>query len=199
MRYLPTTTRKVLAVAAAVAVTCLGAASAAFAVTSPPARAATAIPRCTADPVGLGLGVWLPPDQGNGAGGTLYYPLEFTNFSGHACYLRGFPGVAAIDRNGKQLGSPARWETSAPFGLPRTVILAPGATAHAMFAYHDVVIFTSPGCRAVSTASELRVYPPGQRTAAHALFGFKVCAHPGPVFLSVGPIRPGVGGGAGNG
>jgi hypothetical protein len=51
----------------------------------------------------------------------------------------------------------------------------------------------------VSTASELRVYPPGERTAAHALLGFRVCAHPGPVFLSVGPIRPGVGGAAGNG
>jgi len=83
----------------------------------------------------------------------IYYPLEFTNFSGHTCYLRGFPGVSATDRDGKQLGSPARWETFAPFGSPRTVILAPGATAHAMFAYHDAVIFTSPGCHAVSTAS----------------------------------------------
>jgi hypothetical protein len=200
MRFFSTTARKVLAVAAAVTVTGLGATSAAFAATSsPPARAATAIPRCTADPYGLGLGVWLPPDQGNGAAGTLYYPLELTNFSRHTCYLRGFPGVAAIDRNGKQLGSPARWEASAPFGPPRTVILAPGATAHAMFAYHDAVILTSPGCHAVSTASELRVYPPNERTATHALFDFQVCTHPGPVYLSVGPIQPGVGGITGNG
>jgi len=196
MRYLSTTAHKLLVVATAVAVAGLGAASAAFAVTSPPAAAATAIPRCTG---GDSLGVWLPPDQGNGAAGTIYYPLEFTNFSRHTCYLRGFPGVSAIDRNGKQLGSPARWETSAPFGLPRTVILAPGATAHAMFAYHDAAIFTSPGCHAVSIASELRVYPPNEHTATHALFGFQVCAHPGPVYLSVGPIRPGVGGAAGNG
>jgi hypothetical protein len=200
MRYFSTTARKVLAAAAAVAVTGLGATSAAFAATSPPpARAATAIPRCTADPVGLGLGAWLPPDQGNGAAGTIYYPLEFTNFSRHTCYLRGFPGVSAIDRNGKQLGSPARRETLAPFGPPRTVILAPGATAHAMFAYHDAVILTSPGCHAVSTASELRVYPPNERTATHALFDFQVCTHPGPVYLSVGPIQPGVGGITGNG
>lgn len=200
MRYLSTTTRKVLAVAAAVAVTGLGATSAAFAVTSSTAtHAATAIPRCTADPDGLGLGVWVPPDQGNGAAGTLYYPLEFTNFSGHTCYLRGFPGVSAIDRNGKQLGSPARWETSAPFGPPRTVILAPGATAHAMLAYHDAVIFTSPGCRAVSPASELRVYPPNERTSTHALSDFQVCSHPGPIYLSVGPIQSGVGGITGNG
>jgi hypothetical protein len=199
MRNLHTTARKVLAVAVTVAVTGVGATSAAFAATSsPPTRAAAAIPRCTANPDGLGLGVWLPPDQGNGAAGTIYYPLEFTNFSGHTCYLRGFPGVSAIDRDGKQLGSPARWETFAPFGTPRTVILAPGATAHAMFAYHDAVIFTSPGCQAVSTASELRVYPPDERTATHALFDFQVCTHPGPVYLSVGPIQPGVGGITGN-
>jgi len=56
MRYLHTTARKVLAVAAAVAVTGLGVTSAAFAATSsPPARAATAIPRRTAGPDGPGL------------------------------------------------------------------------------------------------------------------------------------------------
>ena len=196
MRYLPAAARKVVAVAAAVAG--LGATSAAFAATSPPpARAATVIPRCAADPGGLG--VWVPANQGNGAAGTLYYPLEFTNFSGHACYLRGSLGVSAVDRNGKQLGSPARWESSAPFGPARIVILAPGATAHAMLAYHNAVIFTSPGCRAVSTASGLRVYPPDERTATDGLFDFHVCTHPGPIYLSVGPVRPGVGGSAGNG
>ena len=200
MKYLPTAARKILAVAAAVAVAGLGVTSAAFAAaSSPPARAATAIPRCTADPGGLGLGVWVAANQGDGAAGTIYYPLEFTNFSGHTCYLRGFPGVSALDRNGKQLGSPARWESFVPFGTPRTVILAPGTTAHAILAYHDAVIFTSPGCQGVSTASELRVYPPNKRTATDALFDFQVCTNPGPIYLSVGPIMPGVGGIAGNG
>jgi hypothetical protein len=201
MRYLPATARKVLAVAAVVAVAGVGATTAAFATTSAPsARVAAAIPQCTADPDGLGLAVWLASDQGNGAAGTVYYPLEFTNFSGRTCYLRGFPGVSAIDGNGNQLGSPARWESSvAPFGPVRTVILAPGATAHATFAYIDAVISTSAGCLAVSTASELRVYPPDLRTATDALFDFQVCTHPGPVYLIVGPIQPGVGGITGNG
>jgi hypothetical protein len=66
-----------------------------------------------------------------------------------------------------------------------------------MFAYHEAVVFTSPGCRAVS--SGLRVYPPSERTATHALFDFQACTHPGPVYLSVGPIQPGVGGITGNG
>jgi hypothetical protein len=203
MRYLSTTARKVLAIAAAVAVASLGATSAAFAATSSPsARAAAAIPRCTADPGGLGLGVWLAADQGSGAAGTIYYPLEFTNFSGHTCYLRGFPGVSAINRDENQLGSPAGWESLGQFGTVRTVILAPGATAHALFGYHDAVVFTSAGCQApstVSTASELRVYPPDERTPTDALFDFPVCNHPGPVYMSVGPIQPGVGGITSNG
>ncbi|MBV9451699.1 MAG: DUF4232 domain-containing protein [Streptosporangiaceae bacterium] len=200
MRFSPAAARKVLAGAAAVAVAGLGASSVAFAATSsPPARAATAIPRCTADPSGLGLGVWVAASQGDGAAGTIYYPLEFTNFSGHACYLHGFPGVSALDRDGKQLGSPARWESFTPPGPARTVILNPGATAHAMLAYHDAVIFNSPGCHGVSTSSELRVYPPDERTATDALFDFQVCTHPGPIYLSVGAIQPGVGGSAGNG
>ncbi len=37
----------------------------------------------------------------------MYMRLEFTNLSGHACTLRRFPGVSAITRNGRELGSPA--------------------------------------------------------------------------------------------
>jgi hypothetical protein len=45
----------------------------------------------------------------------------------------------------------------------------------------------------VNTASQLRIFPPNQRTAAHALFDFTSCSHAGPVYLNVGPIKPGVG------
>ena len=76
-----------------------------------PATAATAtasIPRCTA----AALGVWVAADQDNGAAGTIYYPLEFTNISGHTCSMHGYPGVSAIGQNGNQLGSPATWAGS---------------------------------------------------------------------------------------
>ena len=82
---------------AAFATTSSGTVLAADTARLPAARACTA-----AD-----LGAWVAADQGNGAAGSIYYPLEFTNLSGHACSMRGFPGVSAIDRNGHQLGSPA--------------------------------------------------------------------------------------------
>jgi hypothetical protein len=37
------------------------------------------------------------------------YYLEFTNLSGHACTLAGYPGVSAVGLSGGQLGSPAGW------------------------------------------------------------------------------------------
>ena len=182
------TGRRVVAVAAA-AVAGLAISTAAYAATSAGTTSAApaSIPRCTASD----LGVWLALDQGNGAAGTIFYPLEFTNLSQHTCYLFGYPGVSALDRNGHQLGSPADWGS---LHGARIVNLAPGATAHTMLGYHDVVVTTEPGCNEVNSAVELRVYPPGQRSATDAAFSFSVCSHRGPIYMTVQePIIPGVG------
>ena len=186
MKLLPTTAaRRVVAVAAAVAAG-LAISTAAYAATSSGTSPA-AIPRCSAND----LGVWVAVSQGNGAAGTIYYPLEFTNLSHHTCYLYGYPGVSALDVNGRQLGSPASW---GPRAGARIVNLAPGATAHTILGYHDVVVGTSPGCAQVKTATYLRVYPPGQRSATLAAFPVEACVHAGPVYLSIiEPIIPGVG------
>jgi hypothetical protein len=191
MKIFPTTTaaRRVVAVAAAV-VAGLAISTAAYAATSSPGAARTtaaSIPRCTASD----LGVWLAVDQGNGAAGTVYYPLEFTNLSHHTCYLFGYPGVSALDHNGHQLGSPASWGSRAG---ARIVNLAPGATAHTILAYHDVAVSTEPGCHPVNSAANLRVYPPGQRSATFAAFSFEACSHAGPIWMTITePIIPGVG------
>jgi hypothetical protein len=188
MKYFSTTARRVVAVAAA-AVAGLAISTAAYAATSSgtASTASAAISKCTA----FDLGVWVAVDQGNGAAGTIYYPLEFTNVSGHTCSLFGYPGVSATDRNGHQLGSPAGW---ASLAHARNVNLAPGATAHTLLAYHDVVVTTEPGCDPVYSAIQLRVYPPDQRQATYAAFDLEVCSHAGPVYMNiVEPIIPGVG------
>jgi len=187
MKIFPTTTaRRVIAVAAAVAAG-LAISSAAYAATSSPRTSAAPIPMCTASD----LGVWVAVAQGNGALGTIYYPLEFTNLSQHTCYLFGYPGVSALDSNQRQLGSPADWGSLAG---ARIVNLAPGATAHTLLGYHDVAVTTEPGCDPVNSAVELRVYPPGQRSATYAAFSFEACSRPGPIWMSIEePIIPGVG------
>ena len=191
MKHLSTTARRVAAVIAAASLTGLIAATTAFAAGSSGTRLAAdtapaAVPACTA----ADLGAWVAVDQGNGAAGSIYYPLQFTNLSGHTCAMRGFPGVSAIDRSGHQLGSPAGWATRV---AAHTVVLAPGATAHTILRYSDVTVTTAPGCRPVFTTFELRVYPPGQYSATHAAFGLEACSHAGPVYMSVEPVLPGVG------
>src|SRR5260370_27088908 len=178
------------------AVECAAAAFAGLA-TSPAAYAATSSGRGSAAVASVPrrpasvLGVWLAVDQGNGAAGTIYYPLEFTNLSHHTCYLYGYPGVSALDRNGHQLGSPAG---RGSLRGARIVNLAPGATAHTLLAYHDAVVTTEPGCDPVNSAANLRVYPPGQRSATFAAFSFEACSHAGPIWMNIiEPIIPGVG------
>ena len=187
--HLHATARRVAAVATAV-LAGLAISTAAYAAVSSPGAArapAASIPRCTAGD----LGVWLAVNQGNGAAGTIYYPLEFTNLSGHTCYLYGYPGVSAIDHTGRQLGSPASWGSLAG---ARIVNLAPGATAHTILAYHDAAVTTEPGCYPVNSAAFLRVYPPGQRSYTFAAFSFEACSHAGPIWMSIiEPIIPGVG------
>jgi hypothetical protein len=186
MKIFPTiATRRIVAIAVA-ALAGLALSTAAFAATSAPSVAGS-IPKCTVSD----LGVWVAVTQGNGAAGTSYYPLEFTNLSGHTCYLYGYPGVSALDGNGSQLGSPANWGS---LSGARIVNLAPGATAHTLLAYHDAAVTTEPGCDPVNSAVELRVYPPDQRSATYAAFSFEACSHAGPIWMSIQePIIPGVG------
>jgi len=147
---------------------------------------AAQIPACTAGD----LGAWVAVTQGNGAAGSVYYPLQFTNLSGHACAMRGFPGVSAIDRNGHQLGSPAGRDRVVP---ARTVVLAPGATAHTILRWSDAEVTTAPGCHPTFGTFELRIYPPNQFSATYAAFDLEACSHAGPIYLTVEPILPGPG------
>jgi uncharacterized protein DUF4232 len=196
MKYLstiPKAARRITAVIAAasaaglIAVTVSAAGSSGAVLASDTARTtAAAIPACTA----ADLGAWVAVSQSDGAAGSIFYPLQFTNLSRHACAMRGFPGVSAIDRNGHQLGSPAGWDHTRPV---RTVVLAPGATAHSVLRYADVTVATAPGCHPVSSMFELRVYPPNQRQATFAAFSIEACSHTGPVYLDVTPLQAGVG------
>ncbi len=147
--------------------------------------ASTSTPKCTASE----LGVWVAADQADGAAGTVFFPLEFTNLGGHACTLFGFPGVSALDSHGHQLGSPASWDHSVP---PKLVTLAPGASAHSVLAYSDAIVGNCSPAH-VRTASTLRIFPPDRFQATHAYWDLATCAVKGSVFLRVEAIQPGAG------
>jgi hypothetical protein len=65
-----------------------------------------------------------------------------------------------------------------------------GGTAHALLSYGDVEV-TSSGCKP-ATASLIKVYPPGQTSAALGFFDLPGCTVPHHTYLRVTVIRPGV-------
>ncbi len=144
------------------------------------ARAATATKASTSRCATAGLVIWLDT-QGNGAAGSIYYHLRFTNLSGRRCTLRGYPGVSAVNLAGHQVGSAASRDNAIPM---TTVTLGKGATATAVLRIVEAGNFPASSCHQV-TAAGLRVFPPGQRRATVVPFPFDACSRRGPVYLSV--------------
>ncbi len=116
------------------------------------------------------------------------FPVEFTNISGAACTLTGYPQVSAYRAGGVQVGNAAVLDTSV---TARRIVLDPGATAHA------AVVETVPSgwCRPVH-ATGLRVVPPGESLARYVQHAITACSATGqkaPFFLHVRPLQPGAG------
>ncbi len=131
-----------------------------------------------------GLVVWVDT-QGNATAGSVYYALKFTNQSGHACTLRGFPGVSAVDLRGHALGSAGGRSPS----TVRTVSLANGATASAVLRVAVAGNFPASACHRVAGAG-VRVYPPNQTASKVVPLPFEACSRTGPVYLSVKAVAP---------
>jgi hypothetical protein len=130
-----------------------------------------------------GLDVWLNT-QGQGAAGTIFYKLNFTNLSGSTCTLFGYPGVSGTNLGGTQLGSPAVREIV----TPHTVTLANGATAFAQVGIVQPGLFPPSKCGPV-TAAGLRVFPPNQTQSKRVPFPFTACSKTGPLYLKVVPVQ----------
>lgn len=175
------TVRRAAVVLAAVAATALTATAA----SASPVHSArpTVIPTCARANLKFHL------SQGNGAAGTFTYLLRFTNTSRRTCYLAGFPGVTAVNRHGRQLGSAAAWVPGVPL---RVVTLTRGRTAHAVLRITDVTLFPRRLCRP-AMARGLRVIPPGRVAAGFARLRFLACSRAGTTYLRVQRIQPGRG------
>ena len=157
-----------------------GAALAAPATPSAPARAAAhaIVPGCETP----GLVIWLDT-RGNGGAGSVFYTLKFTNLSGHTCTLNGFPFINAVSLNGSLLGRRA----GITGGPAHQLILNQGQTVTAALQIVNVLNFTTSRCQPV-TAAGFRVFPPNQTRAKVVPFPFGACSASGPVYLFVRPV-----------
>lgn len=153
------------------------------AVTATPTATQTGPAGCATTALTASLGA------GSGTAGSTYYPIEFTNSSGSACSLYGYPGVSFVTAGGAQIGAAASED---PTYARKLVTLAPGAAAHADLRVVDAQNYPASTCHPV-TAHRLKIYPPGETSALSISFTATACSSPSVEILSVQTVQPGTG------
>ena len=146
--------------------------------TTPPATSAV-IGQCATAALGLAIG------DSEGAAGSAFTPLVFTNNGSTTCTLDGHPGVSFIDGAGNQIGPSAeRTDVATP-----TIALAPGEQAHATLQTHDAGFYDA--CDPVH-AARMKVFPPDQTEAIIIDYPFDVCtAVISATQFTIGVVEPG--------
>jgi hypothetical protein len=130
--------------------------------------------------------------QANGAAGSTYYPLNFTNTSTKACQMYGYPGVSFVTAGtgtARQIGAAALRSTAF---AKVAVRLAPGRSAHAWLKVTVAANYPVSACDPV-TAHWLKVYPPEETVAGYVSQTFSACDSASAPLLAILPIRSGQG------
>ena len=99
--------------------------------------------------------------SGEGAAGSQFVPLVFTNTGSGSCSLDGYPGVSFVDANGDQVGNAATRNAQHD---PSRVTLQSGDSASAVVQIGGTTNFPPADC-AAKDATALRVYPPDSTEA----------------------------------
>jgi len=158
--------------------------------TTPPASLSPAVtgpagsvPCATSD-----LNVTLGP--ANGAAGSTFQTIVFTNTSGATCNLYGYPGVSLVSAPPyAQIGLAAQRASTTPV---TQVTLATGATASAVLRVVDALNFGAATCSPTKGAF-LRIYPPNQTAPVYLADAAEVCAQPVQT-LFISAVQTGSGG-----
>lgn len=123
-----------------------------------------------------------------GAAGSDYVTIDFTNTGSSSCTLYGYPGVS-LANSGGPIGAPA---TRDPSHSPTLVTLAPGAKANAVLRVTDAQNYPSGTC-SPDSSSFLLIYPPNQKQATDLPYKSTGCKNSSVKLLSVGVVTPGAG------
>jgi len=102
--------------------------------------------------------------------------VMFTNEGFTSCWIRGYPGVAALNSAGTQIKQAARYSASAPL-----IVLGPGQTASAM------VSANTASCTTLASVAGLLVTAPDQTTSTRLGPAGRFCLNS----LSAGTLQRG--------
>lgn len=110
--------------------------------------------------------------NGDGAAGTVYRYLKFTNTGAAKCVIQGYPGVSYVTGDdGRQVGQAAK--RIPPKGPPIT--LSTGESASVEVGFVNVGNFDPADCKPTPTRG-LRIYPPHDTAAMFVPFKGTGCA-----------------------
>ncbi len=113
--------------------------------------------------------------ESNGAAGTIFYGLDFTNITDSTCFMQGYPGVSLVSTDsgaGSQIGADAKRDPVTP---SKQLLIPAEGTAHAVLGVAEAGNFPASKCNPVS-AMWLKVFPPDQTVPAYVPFTTQTCA-----------------------
>jgi Domain of unknown function (DUF4232) len=139
---------------------------------------------CPTSSLGVKLGL------GQGAAGSTYQVIDFTNTSNVACTLYGYPGVSA--GNGQPFTQVGLAASETPTPPRKLVTLGPGGVANALLRVVNAGNYPSNKCAMVPTKS-LRIFPPNQTAPVYLHYSTQMCAKPVQT-MSVTVVQAGSGG-----
>ena len=150
-----------------------------------PGAAAAGTPACATRYLKATVGV------AQGAAGSIYQVIDFTNISGAVCALIGYPGVALAGGTPvTQIGAAA---ARSPTSSPRLVTLTAGKTANAVLQITQAANYPASRC-APKASTYLQIYPPNQTTPIYLAYKSTGCSSSKVNLLTVGVVQPGNGG-----
>jgi hypothetical protein len=145
---------------------------------------AGAAPACPTRSLGLKLGL------AQGAAGSTFQVIDFTNISNATCTLYGYPGVSLA--GGKPVTQIGLAAAESHATARKLVTLSPGEVANAVLQIAHAVNFPAAKCGLV-TADYLQIYPPNQTTPVYLHYTSQTCAMKVQT-LTVSVVQPGSGG-----
>ena len=145
---------------------------------------AGAAPACPTRSLALKLGL------AQGAAGSTFQVIDFTNISNVTCTLYGYPGVSLA--GGKPVTQIGLAAAESHATARKLVTLPPGAIANAVLQIAHAVNFPPGKCRLV-TADYLLIYPPNQTTPGYLRYTAQTCSRKIQT-LTISVVHPGSGG-----
>jgi Domain of unknown function (DUF4232) len=127
-----------------------------------------------------------------GAAGSVYQVIDFTNIGTASCSLYGYPGIALAGGSPvTQIGAAA---SRSPQAGPAMVTLKPGGVANTLLRITQAQNYPTSKCSPMAS-TYLQIYPPNQTTPIYLGYKSTGCSATGVNLLTVSVVQSGAGSG----